>query len=154
MTIERLEPKADNPCFGCGAANARGMKLVFERNNDTRRVVGRFRFGVEYQGSNRVLHGGIIALLLDEAMGKMNGFHDVRAVTAELSVEYLRPVPVDEEITVEAEEISREGRNLLHRGEIRNASGKVLARGKGRFVVVGGNGSAAKADPSPHDGSG
>ncbi|MHB8640706.1 MAG: PaaI family thioesterase, partial [Candidatus Acidiferrales bacterium] len=68
---------------------------------------------------------------------KMNGFHNVRAVTAELSVEYLRPVPVDEQITVEAEEVSREGRTLVHRGEIRNAAGKVLARGKARFVVVG-----------------
>jgi len=83
------------------------------------------------------MHGGIIALLLDEAMGKLNRFHDVRAVTAELSVEYLRPVPVDEEIAVEAEEVSREGRNLTYRGEIRNAAGKVLARGKGRFVAVG-----------------
>lgn len=137
MTIERLEPKADNPCFGCGAANAHGMKLVFEKDNDARRVVGRFRFGAEYQGSNRVLHGGIIALLLDEVMGKMNGFHNVRAVTAELSVEYLRPVPVDEEITVEAEEVSRKGRNLMHRGEIRNVAGEILARGKGRFVVIG-----------------
>ncbi|MFZ0214303.1 MAG: PaaI family thioesterase [Candidatus Acidiferrales bacterium] len=137
MAIERLEPKADNPCFGCGAANAEGMKLAFDQDHGRRRIIGRFTLGERYQGSNRILHGGIIALLLDEAMGKMNRFHAVRAVTAELSVEYLRPVPVGEEITVEAEEVSREGRNLMHRGEIRNAAGKVLARGKGRFVVIG-----------------
>jgi uncharacterized protein (TIGR00369 family) len=134
--IERLESKADNPCFGCGGANARGMRLVFERDNEQRRIIGRFRLGAEYQGGTGFLHGGIIALLLDEAMGKMNRFHDVRAVTAELSVEYLRPVPVEEEITVEAQEISRQGRNLLHRAEIRSTAGKVLARGKGRFVVI------------------
>jgi uncharacterized protein (TIGR00369 family) len=137
MVIEKLEPKVDNPCFGCGADNARGMKLTFEQDHDARKIIGRFRLGPEYQGSNRVLHGGIIAVLLDEAMGKVNRFHDVRAVTAELSVEYLRPVPVDDEIIVEAQEVSREGRNLTHRGEIRNTAGKVLARGKGRFVVVG-----------------
>ncbi len=137
MATEKLEPKADNPCFGCGAANAQGMKLTFEQDHERRRIVGRFRLGERYQGSNRILHGGIIALLLDEAMGKMNRFHNVRAVTAELSIEYLRPVPVDEEITVEAEEVSREGRNLMHRGEIRNTAGRVLARGKGRFVVIG-----------------
>jgi uncharacterized protein (TIGR00369 family) len=134
--IERLEPKPDNPCFGCGGANARGMRLAFERDNEQHRIIGRFRLGAEYQGGTGFLHGGIIALLLDEAMGKMNRFHDVKAVTAELSVEYLRPVPVEDEITVEAQEISRQGRNILHRGEIRNASGKVLARGKGRFVVI------------------
>ena len=137
MTIERLEPKADNFCFGCGAANASGMKLAFEQDHERRKIVGRFKLGGQYQGGGGMMHGGIIALLLDEAMGKLNRFHDVRAVTAELSVEYLRPVPVDEEITVEAEEVSREGRNLMHRGEIRSAAGKVLARGKGRFVVVG-----------------
>lgn len=137
MTIERMEPKQDNPCFGCGGANSRGMRLVFEKDDQRRRITGRFRLGAEYQGGVGYLHGGIIALLLDEAMGKLNRFHDVRAVTAELTVEYLRPVPVEEEITVEAEEVSREGRNLMHRGEIRNAAGKVLARGRGRFVAVG-----------------
>lgn len=137
MFVEKLEPRADNPCFGCGADNPRGMKLTFEQDHDARKIVGRFRLGPEYQGTNRVMHGGIIAVLLDEAMGKMNRFHNVRAMTAELSVEYLRPVPIDEEIVVEAEEVSREGRNLIHRGEIRNAEGKVLARGRGRFVVVG-----------------
>lgn len=136
MAIEKLEPKPGNPCFGCGADNPRGMKLTFEQDHDARRIIGRFRFGPEYQGSNRVLHGGIIAVLLDEAMGKLNRFHDVRAVTAELSVEYLRPVPIGEDIIVEAQEVSREGRNLMHRGEIRNAAGKILARGKGRFVAI------------------
>lgn len=135
--IETLEPKVGNPCFGCGADNPRGMKLTFEQDDDARKITGRFRLGPEYQGSNRILHGGIIAVLFDEAMGKVNRFHGVRAVTAELSIEYLRPVPVDEEIIVEAEEVSRDGRNLMHRGEIRNAAGKILARSKGRFVVIG-----------------
>ncbi|HEV2299360.1 MAG TPA: hotdog domain-containing protein [Candidatus Acidoferrales bacterium] len=137
MAIERMEPKSENPCFGCGGANARGMRLVFEKDDERRRITGHFRLGPEYQGGGGFLHGGIIALLLDEAMGKMNRFHDVKAVTAELTVEYLRPVPAEEEITVEAEEVSRDGRNLTHRAEIRNAAGMVLARGKGRFVVIG-----------------
>jgi uncharacterized protein (TIGR00369 family) len=137
MAIERMEPKADNPCFGCGGANAHGMRLVFEKDDGRRRITGRFRIDAEYEGGAGFLHGGIIALLLDEAMGKLNQFHEVKAVTAELTVEYLRPVPVEEEITVEAEEVSREGRNLLHRGEILDAAGNVLARGRGRFVVIG-----------------
>lgn len=136
MTIEKLEPKPDNPCFGCGADNSRGMKLVFELDHQARKVTGRFRLGAEYQGANRILHGGIIALLFDEAMGKLNRLHSVRAVTAELNVEYLRPVPIGAEIVVEAREDSREGRNLIHRAEIRDAGGKILARSKGRFVAT------------------
>ena len=72
-------------------------------------------------------------MLLDEAMGKVNRFRGVRAVTAELNVEYLRPVPVEQEIVVEAREIETKGRNLFHVGEIRNVKGDVLARGRGRF---------------------
>ncbi len=130
------EANPSNPCFGCGAANPHGMKLVFDRDTDRRRIVGRFRLGAEYQGGPGFIHGGIIATVLDEAMGKVCRFRDVRAMTAELTVEYLRPVGVDEEIHVEAFEDRRNGRQLFHQGEIRNAAGELLARGRGRFVVV------------------
>lgn len=134
--LVRMEPNPANPCFGCGGANPRGMKLAFERDDARRRIVGRFRVGAEYQGSTGLLHGGIIAVLLDEVMGKVCRFSDARAVTAELSVEYLRPIRVDEEIVVEGFEARRDGRSFFHEGEIRNTAGRLLARGRGRFVVV------------------
>lgn len=132
----RLEPNPTNKCFGCGGDNAGGMKLTFEQNNANRKIVGRFVLGEQYQGGAGFAHGGIIALLLDEAMGKVCRFREVRAVTAELSVEYLRPIAVDKEILVEGREIEMNGRNLFMSGEIRNQNGDVLARGKGRFVVI------------------
>jgi uncharacterized protein (TIGR00369 family) len=98
--------------------------------------VGRFRLGTEYQGGPGFVHGGIIATVLDEAMGKVNRFSEVRAVTAELKVEFHRPVPVEEEILVEAFQLERNGRSLVHQGEIRDAWGQLLAKGTGRFVVV------------------
>ena len=132
----RLEPNATNKCFGCGGDNSGGMKLTFEQDNVNRRIVGRFVLGERYQGGAGFAHGGIIALLLDEAMGKVCRFREVRAVTAELSVEYLKPVAVDKEIVVEGHETEMNGRNLFMSGEIRNENGDVLARGKGRFVVL------------------
>ena len=82
-------------------------------------------------------HGGIIAVLLDEVMGKVCRFRDVHAVTAELNVQYLKPVNVREEIIVEGFETDSKGRNLFLAGEIRNGAGVVLARSTGRFVVIG-----------------
>ncbi len=134
--MRRLEPNPTNICFGCGGANPRGMRLVFEQDDEQKKIVGRFKLGPEYAGGPGFMHGGIIALLLDEAMGKVSRFSDVRAVTAELSIEFLRPVAVDAEITVEASQVKREGRQLFHQGEIRTSEGVVLARGRGRFVVV------------------
>jgi uncharacterized protein (TIGR00369 family) len=131
-----LEPNPTNLCFGCGGANARGMKLTFEQDDSTKRIRGAFKLGAEYQGGPGFIHGGIIATVLDEAMGKVSRFRGVRAVTAELVVEYLKPVPVDAPLLIEAYEVEKTGRNLHYVGEIRNQSGELLARGRGRFVVI------------------
>src|ERR1700730_13049158 len=130
------QPDPANPCFGCGGDNARGMKLVFEADESKQRIIGRFRLGLEYQGASGFIHGGIIATVLDEVMSKVSRFSNVRAVTAELTVEYLRPVRVDEELRVEGFATRRDGRDLYQQGEIRNAEGVVLARGRGRFVII------------------
>lgn len=132
----RLDPNPSNKCFGCGGDNVGGMKLTFEQDHVNRRIVGRFVLGERYQGGAGFAHGGIIAVLLDEAMGKVCRFRDVRAVTGELTVEYLKPVSVEKEIVVEGHEVEQKGRNLFMAGEIRNAEGIVLARGRGRFVVL------------------
>jgi uncharacterized protein (TIGR00369 family) len=131
-----LAPKMTNSCFGCGGANPRGMQLTFEQDDAGRCIRGAFRLGKEYQGGASFIHGGIIAVVLDEAMGKVNRFREVRAVTAELTIQYLRPVPVNEDLVIEAREVEKTGRNLFHIGEIRNRAGEILARGRGRFVDI------------------
>ena len=131
-----LAPNPTNICFGCGGANARGMKLTFEQDDSTQRIRGAFKLGAEYQGGPGFIHGGIIATVLDEAMGKVSRFRGVRAVTAELVVEYLKPVSVDAPLLIEAYEVEKNGRNLHYVGEIRNQAGDLLARGRGRFVVI------------------
>jgi uncharacterized protein (TIGR00369 family) len=113
------------------------MKLTFEQDNERRRITGRFVLGERYQGGGGMAHGGIIAVLLDEVMGKVCRFREVRAVTAELNVEYLKPVDVRNEIVVEGWETEQKGRNLFHVGEIRSMAGDLLARGRGRFVIIG-----------------
>jgi uncharacterized protein (TIGR00369 family) len=132
-----LAPNPVNKCFGCGGDNAVGMKLTFEQDNVNRRIVGRFVLGERYQGGGGFAHGGIIAVLLDEAMGKVCRFREVRAVTAEMTVEYLKPINVLQEIIVEGHETEQKGRNIFMSGEIRDTAGVVLARGKARFVIIG-----------------
>ena len=131
-----LAPNPKNKCFGCGGDNPGGMKLTFEQDNVNRRIVGRFVLGERYQGGAGNGHGGIIAVLLDEAMGKVCRFREVKAVTAELTIEYLKPVNVQQEIIVEGRETEQKGRNIFMVGEIRDTAGTVLARGKARFVII------------------
>jgi uncharacterized protein (TIGR00369 family) len=131
-----LKPNETNHCFGCGGANARGMQLTFEQDDATRRIRGVFRLSADYQGATGFIHGGIIATLLDEVMAKVSRFGGEHAVTAELTVEYKRPVPVDEDIVVEGWEVKVAERNRFREGEIRDASGAVLARGRAKFMVI------------------
>jgi uncharacterized protein (TIGR00369 family) len=132
-----IEPNPTNVCFGCGGGNARGMQLTFEQDDAARTIVGRFRLGAEYQGAFGIIHGGVIAVVLDEVMGKVCRFRGVRAVTAEMNIEYLKPVWVDADLVVKGYEKEITGRNLHLVGEIQDASGNVLARSRGRFVILG-----------------
>ncbi len=69
-------------------------------------------------------------------MGKISKLTEERAVTAELNIEYRKPVPVDTEITVTGWQEEEKGRNRFRIAEIHAADGTLLARGRGRFVVV------------------
>jgi len=132
----RLEPGPNNSCFVCGKANPHGLRLAFELDERNRCVRGRFRLGPSCQGPRGFVHGGIIAAVLDEAMGKIGRLVGARAVTAALEVRYLRPIRLGEEIVVEARASRQNGRSYHRRAEIRNASGKLAAQARGRFVAV------------------
>jgi uncharacterized protein (TIGR00369 family) len=113
------------------------MKLTFEQDDEAKRIRGTFTLGAEYEGGFGYIHGGIIATVLDEVMGKVSRFRNVRAVTAELNIEYLRPVPVDRMLRVEGFETGMTGRSISIQGEIWDAtSNQLLARAKGRFVTL------------------
>ena len=131
-----LEPNPANHCFGCGGANDSGMKLTFELDEVSKRATGKFILGSRYAGGAGFAHGGVIAILLDEVMGKISKLTEERAVTAELSIEYRKPVPVDAEISVAAWQEEEKGRNRFRIAEIHSADGTLLARGRGRFVVI------------------
>jgi uncharacterized protein (TIGR00369 family) len=133
--VLKLDPKPANRCFGCGAANPAGMKLTFDLDLDARRTHGSFTLGPNYAGGAGFAHGGIIAVVLDEAMGKLSKLTEEKAVTAEMSIDYRKPVPVDQPIVVEGWQEQEKGRNRFRVAEIRDPQGIVLARGKGRFVV-------------------
>ena len=125
-----------NFCFACGQDNLEGMRLKFHLDDASKRFVCRFRLSKRYTGPPRHCHGGIIATILDDAMGKLNKLRDVLAMTAKMTVEYLKPVPLYKPLHVESREISKRGRRLTHIAEILDEKGSVLARSRGVFVVV------------------
>src|SRR5208282_5547740 len=87
-----LPQTAQNHCFGCGEANDGGLHLKFLlAENGT--VVSLPTISDGFEGPVGYLHGGIIATLLDEAMSKAVRASGRTAMTRQMEVEYLRPVP-------------------------------------------------------------
>ncbi|HET8823649.1 MAG TPA: hotdog domain-containing protein [Terriglobales bacterium] len=69
-------------------------------------------------------------------MAKLNRLFDAPAPTSRMTVEYLRPVPLNRPLQVWAKNISKRGRRLTHSAEIRDEKGSVLARSRGIFVII------------------
>src|SRR5271166_4969546 len=85
-----------NNCFACGTDNPDGMRLRFTYDEERKSFVCRFRLSKRYSGPPGHCHGGIIATILDEAMGKVNKLREVGALTSEITVKYLKPVPLQQ----------------------------------------------------------
>ena len=125
-----------NHCFGCGTKNPDGMRLRFAYDEERKCFVCRFRLGKRFTGPPGHCHGGIIATILDEAMGKVNKLRQVIALTSEIKVNYLKPVPLKQPLRVESREVRVEGRKHVNMAEIMNENDEVLARSEGLFIAI------------------
>jgi uncharacterized protein (TIGR00369 family) len=129
-------PMKKNYCFACGPDNPDGMHLKFTLDEKRQTFICRFRLSKRYTGPPGHCHGGIIATILDDAMGKVNKLRQVVALTKEMTVEYLKPVPLQKPLRVEGREVSVRGRQHINMAEIYNEKGEVLARSRGTFIAI------------------
>src|SRR6476646_2523664 len=132
----KSNPVKKNLCFACGKDNPHGMHLKFFLDRERNHFVSHFRLSKRYTGPPGHCHGGIIATILDDAMGKVNKLHHVIALTKEMTVEYLKPVPLHKPLHVEGREVSVHGRQHINTAEILNEKGEVLARSRGTFIAI------------------
>ena len=137
-TTEKLTPMphtAQNRCFGCGEANSAGLHLEFFLKEDGS-VVSLPTVPDNFEGPTGFLHGGIIATLLDETMSKAVRARGLTAMTRQMEVDYLRPVPSGEPIRIEGRVVRNEGRKHWTEARILNAKAATLASSKGLFVEI------------------
>ncbi|MFB3812986.1 MAG: PaaI family thioesterase [Terriglobales bacterium] len=129
-------PLAFNNCFGCGKDNRGGMHLKFRLGDDGKSFVANIRLSRRYEGPPGHAHGGVIATVLDEAMGKVTRLRAVLALTKDMQIDYLKPVPLGEPLIAEGRSVRVRGRVHFYKGEIRNRSGEVLARSRGTYIAI------------------
>jgi uncharacterized protein (TIGR00369 family) len=134
-TLEPLSHGALNRCFGCGQTNRTGLRLKFFVDEE-HTIVGRVRLARRFEGPPGHAHGGIIATLLDEAMSKANRQFGVLAMTRQMEVEYLKPVPLGVELLLTGRRSGSSEKKHYCESQLANEAGEVLARAKALFIAV------------------
>jgi acyl-coenzyme A thioesterase PaaI-like protein len=131
-----IRPKPHNHCFGCGEEHPFGLRLPFLHDKETTYVHTWFTPDERLQGMKNYLHGGFISLLLDEVMGKtLFANKSGGALTANLTVNFRKPIPTGKKIQLRGEIQEVETRKRFVYGEILNDEGQKLADGTALFIV-------------------
>jgi uncharacterized protein (TIGR00369 family) len=119
-------------CFACGSGNKNGLQLKFvdHANGSTCRISVPDHFQ-SYEG---IVHGGIVATILDAAMvHSLHGKCGVNPLTCRLEVRYLRAVTPGSPLTINAKRKGKRGKIELADAEI-ICSGERCAYARGAFT--------------------
>jgi uncharacterized protein (TIGR00369 family) len=122
-----------NHCFGCGPTNPAGLRLSFTETDEGVEV--EYTVPSHLQGATGIVHGGILATLLDETLC-MTAYAKAGTpvFTGELTVRYLRPVPTGAPLRVRGRIVEAKTKGWIIEGAITLAdTGEELTRGYGRF---------------------
>jgi len=119
-------------CLLCGQDNTVGLKLQFEAD-DGGRVRAQFQGKPELMGYDGLMHGGVIASLLDSAMTHCLFHLGIRAMTGDLQVRYLQSVPINAEVVIGAWLVKERTPLYYLKGEVRSGE-QIMAWSKATFI--------------------
>ncbi|RME83043.1 MAG: PaaI family thioesterase [Caldilineae bacterium] len=123
-------------CFVCGMENPAGLHAHFYQV-DERTCVGRFLPHENHQGYPGRVHGGVVAAMLDETLGRaVWGDAKTWGVTAELTIRYKAPVPLGEMLTAVGRVVLERRRLFKAEGELLTADGTVAVVAHGTFIKM------------------
>ena len=129
------ELKDNQRCYVCGKDNPAGLQVRFAIDHATRTIAGRFTPRREHEGWEGLVHGGIIATLLDEAMVKLAAHLGEPAVSAEIAVKFKAPVSSGEELVVTGR-IVKEAHRLIEAEATVEKGLIVVAEASGKLLRI------------------
>lgn len=128
-------PNLDKHCFGCGSENHNGLRMTFARSGDRLRT--QLTITPQFRGWSRLVHGGVIATILDEVMSWTAIVVAQRFIlTKNMKVQYHRPVYVGTTVTAIGAIAERKGeRRATVSAELFDEEGKMCAAAEGEFAL-------------------
>src|SRR5512137_2801974 len=101
MIMSEIYLEDDHRCFACGLENKEGLCIEWKVEGKT--TMAEFVPQKKFQGWKDIVHGGIIATLLDEAMTRLAWIVCGGALTAEMTVRFVKPAIVGEKLYIHGE---------------------------------------------------
>lgn len=127
--------RAANRCFVCGSDNPIGLKLRFARQGEG--VRAEFTPSDLHVGYEQVVHGGIIAALIDDALANIWFVRGQEALTAKIEVRFREEVRPGERLVISAHPTGAKAGLMTGRVEVARADGTIVAEGSGFLTVKG-----------------
>ncbi len=125
--IHNKQPNSAH-CFVCGRENANGLGLSFYEVGPDE-VTAEVVIPSHFEGYPGIVHGGIVAAMLDEIAGRavLVGEHEHFRLTAKLEIRYRRPVPSGERLQLRGVVERRRGRIAFAHAQLNLADGTLAA---------------------------
>ncbi len=120
-------------CFVCGPDNPIGLKLHFAPAGEGIRA--EFTPSDLHVGYEGLVHGGILAALIDDALANIWFVRGQEAMTAKLEVRFRRAVRPGDHLIVTAQETGQKAGMMTARAEVARVDGEVVADGTGYLAV-------------------
>jgi uncharacterized protein (TIGR00369 family) len=127
------ELRDNEHCFVCGKDNPAGLQVVFETDRNNKTITGWFTPRSEHEGWEGIVHGGILAALLDEAMVKLAAHGGTPAVSAEITVKFKAPAAPGDELFVSGKFVREAGRLIEAEATVTRGP-VVIAEAKGKLL--------------------
>lgn len=119
---------------GMTGTEGRIMLKYYRRHDDS--LVATAQFGPLSEGAPGLVHGGAILTALDEALGAAAWLMGRPVMTARLTTEFRKGVPLGATMLVETRFIRERHRLVLLEGTLSDASDNIYAYADGRFMVL------------------
>jgi uncharacterized protein (TIGR00369 family) len=133
--IRNVSDRVHPNCVVCSPANTKGLQLEFVSREDGS-IAATFTCNKDLEGYRGVVHGGIVSLILDGAMGHCMFSRGQIAVTVEMTTRFRHPIVTNQKAIVSANVTSFSHSLCLLEAEIVQ-DGKVKATAKGKFFDQG-----------------
>jgi acyl-coenzyme A thioesterase PaaI-like protein len=135
--MSMLDLPRTNGCLGCGPNNPYGLRLNLRVDPNTGVVNVPFSPTPEHIGFEGIIHGGLLATVLDEAMVWAATWSGKRfCVCGELIVRFRSAATVGAKLTVEAKVDYSRPRLIQASATVRTPSGGVIAAGEGKYIPM------------------